>query len=147
MHTNHVTPLIIANDGERIANTNFWETVWAQNRSFFLSWNAGTGRLLVPDCHRGGLREMATAKYVIISRGPWKQQRGVDALELLFEDGSDNPYYVFIGTDQTDRLLSDYQQGGGFDVTIWTRDGESLRLPGKYRKVPALPCLRSWEKH
>lgn len=35
-------------------------------------------------------------------------------------------------------------QGGGFVVSVWTRAGEQLRLPGKYRVVAEVPCLAAW---
>jgi hypothetical protein len=134
----------IENAGQRIIETDYWDSEHAQRGLMYLTWNAGAARLLLPDGIKGELREMRGARYVIISRGPWHEQGGRDALELLFEDGSDAPYVVHLVAEQTDRLLPEDNQGGGFAVTVWTRGGEKLRLPGKYREVETLPCLEPW---
>ena len=137
----------IDNCGKSIAKTNYWDSEHALAGLFFLSWNAGAARLLVPDVQKLTLQEMRTAKYAIVSRGPWADQGGRDALELLFEDGSDAPFSIHLVAEQTDRMIPETDQGGGFVVTVWTRDGEKLRLPGKYRTVDALPCLDDWVDH
>jgi hypothetical protein len=139
--------MIIANKGQAIASTDYWDSAHATAGKFFLSWNAGAARLLIPDSQKLVLGEMRGAKYVIISRGPWREHGGRDALELLFEDGSDSPFCVHLVAEQCDRLIPDTQQGGGFVVTAWTRGGEKLRLPGKYRVVRNIPCLDEWTEH
>lgn len=136
--------LTIKNKGQAIESTNYWDSTYAQRGLMYLSWNAGAARLLLPDTLKGELREMRSSRYVIVSRGPWHEHGGRDALELLFEDGSDSPYVVHLMAEQTDRLLPEDNQGGGFVVTVWTRGGEKLRIPGKYREVDGLPCLQPW---
>ncbi|MBW7903130.1 MAG: hypothetical protein H3C26_16755 [Rhodocyclaceae bacterium] len=136
--------LTIKNAGQRIVETNYWDSEHARRGYCYLSWNAGAARLLLPDALKGELREMNGAHCVIVSRGPWHEQGGREALELLFEDGSDNPYCLHLVAEQTDRLLPEDNQGGGFVITVWTRGGEKLRLPGKYRTVAAVPCLDPW---
>ncbi len=93
------------------------------------------------------LREIRSAREVIVSRGPGLDQGGRDALELLWEDNSDSPYAVHLVAEQTDRLLPEEQQGGGFAVTAWTRGGMKGRWPGRYRVVPEIPCLEPWSLH
>jgi len=137
----------IENRCQAIAKTNYFDCEHAQAGMFYLSWNAGAARLLVPDVQKFTLPEMRTAKYVIVSRGPWDDQGGRDALELLFEDGSDAPFAVHLVAEQTDRLIPEADQGGGFVVTVWTRGGEKMRIPGKYRVADALPCLLPWAEH
>lgn len=138
----------IVNDGQRIIETNYWDSEHAQAGLCFLSWNAGAARVLLPDLMLpAALKEMRTAKYVIVSRGPWVDQGGRDALEVLFEDGSDDPYCLHLVAEQSDRMLPEDNQGGGFVVTVWTRRGEQLRLDGKYRVVGKIPCLDPWSVH
>lgn len=132
---------MIGNKGQQIVNTNYWESEYARQGLFYLSWNAGAGRLLIPDDQKSIIREMKTAKMVIVSRGEWQ---GKDALELLFEDHSDNPFVINLVTEQTDRLIPKEQQGGGFVVTVWTKGGQKARFPGKYRVVNTLPYLKGW---
>ncbi len=138
--------LTISNKGQAIEQTNYWDSDHAKAGYCFLSWNAGAARLLLPDALKPSLREMRSACYVIISRGPWIEHGGRDALELLFEDKSDSPYCLHLVAEQTDRLLPEDNQGGGFVVTVWMRGGEKLRVPGKYRVVPAIPCLEEWSE-
>lgn len=134
----------IVNDGQRIAQTDYFDSEEAGKGFCFLSWNAGAARVLIPDAMAPMLTDMQAAQYVIISRGPWEDYGGRDAFELLFEDGSDAPFCLYIVAEQTDRLLPESEQGGGFVVTIWTRLGEQLRLGGRYRTVECLPCLDPW---
>ena len=138
-------PLFIGNDGKAIAETNYWDSERAQKGFCYLSWNAGAGRLLLPDSQTVFLKDMQTAKFVIVSRGPWDAQGGRDGLEILFEDNSDSPFSLHLSTESTDRLLPDTEQGSGFVITVWTRDGEQLCLPGKYRRVKKIPCLQPWK--
>lgn len=138
--------LTIRNDGQRILATNFWDSEHAAAGLFYLSWNASAGRLLVPDRQTATLADMRSAECVVVSRGPWPQAGKTEALELLFEDRSDSPFTIHLGAEQTDRLIPDFQQGGGFVVAVWTRAGEQMRLPGKYRRVARLPCLDAWSE-
>lgn len=136
--------IVIANRGQAIASTNYWDSEYAQAGLCFLSWNAGAARLLLPRSLNEAIREMRTAKYVIISRGPSSEHGGRDALELLFEDKSDSPYCIQLAAEQVDRMLPASEQGSGFVFTVWTKGGEKLRLNGKYRTVDSLPCLSPW---
>lgn len=76
-----------------------------------------------------------------VSREPWIDQGGRDALELLWEDKSDEPFVLHLVAEQTDRLIPDTQQGGGFVVTAWTRAGQKGRWPRRYRTSVATPIL------
>ena len=137
----------IANSGPEITETNYWDGAHSRAGFYFLSWNAGVARLLVPDVRAGDLRDMRTAQYVIVSRGPWPEQDGREGLELLFEDGSDAPFCLHLSAEQCDRLLPDADQGAGFSVVAWTRSGKFASWPGKYRKVTRIPCLEPWSQH
>ncbi len=139
--------LEITNDGPLITATNFYDSEYAAKNLYFLSWNAGAGRLLVPDSRISDVKEMRTATYVIVSRGPWPERGRSEGIELLFEDGSDTPFCLHLSSpEQTDRLLPDVEQGGGFEVVAWSRQGRLATWPGKYRKVPLIPCLDAWKE-
>ena len=49
------------------------------------------------------------AEYVIISKGTLD---GRDALELVFEDGSDAPFVIHMLSEQCDRLLPENNRAG-----------------------------------
>lgn len=139
--------LTIQNQGQAIAQTNYFDMEQARKGFFYLSWNAGAGRLLVPDVHIGLIPNMAVAEYVIVSRGPWRAQGYQDALELVFDDLSDSPFVIHLMTEQTDQLLPEQSQGGGFVILLQTRQGTQATLPGRYREVPEIPCLEPWCAH
>jgi len=136
--------ITIENSGQRIISTNYWDTEHAKKGYFYLSWSAGAGRILIPDTQKSVLREMKPATEVIVSRGPWAENDGREALELLWEDGSDTPYVITLVTEQCDRLIPDTDQGGGFVIAAWTRSGLKQRWTGKYRIVDSLPWLQPW---
>lgn len=138
--------ITINNRGQAILATDYWATPAAAAGYVFLSWNAGAGRVLIPDSRKSMLREMAGATEVIVSRGPWAEQNGREALELLWEDGSAAPFAIHLVAEQTDRLLPDTDQGGGFVIAAWTRGGLKGRWPGRYRRVDRLPCLAPWSE-
>lgn len=142
-----MTTITIKNNGQVIESTNYWDLEQAQRGYVFLSWNAGAGRLLVPDSQAAIIREMKTGKYVIVSRGPWMDQGGRDAVELLFEDGSDSPFALHLVSEQCDRMIPATDEGGGIFISVWTRAGEQLRLPARYRRVDEIPCLAPWVDH
>ena len=143
----HGPPIVIVNRGSAIAETNFWDSEEARRGLIFLSWNAGTARVLIPDAQRHLLREMQTARLVIVSHGPWIVMDKRDAMELLFEDDSDAPFAVQIVANQCDPTPPSTNESSDFEIVVWTRGGEQLRFPGKYRKVKSLPSLAPWKEH
>ena len=135
----------IENKGMALISTNYWDSEHAQQGFFFLTWNAGAARLLVPDRQKPLIKEMQ-AREVIISRGPLVGHGGREGLELMWEDDSDEPFSVHLVAEQCDRLIPPEDQGGGITVIVYTRGGEKGRWPGRYRIVNALPCLEHWQE-
>ena len=138
------------NDGPLILKTNYWQTPIAKANKLFLSINAGAFRLLLPTQLEGQVREMRTATMAIVSRGPWPKAQLADALEILFDDGTQDPYCLHLTTHACDRLPLDENQGGDWSLTAWghlvgERPRLLLDLPCGYRRVRALPDLRPWE--
>jgi hypothetical protein len=144
-----MTPAFISivNDAADIVSTDYWETENAARGAYYLSINAGTFRLLVPPALVGEIEEWRTAREVIVSRGPWPEKGRADAIEILFEDRSDSPYVVHIGTEQVDRLPTDADQDRPgrpprWTFTAWARGGKVLTLPCRYRRVKHIPWLK-----
>ena len=137
-------PLItISNNGQAIAETNYFDTEHARRGYFYLSTNAGCTRLLVPDSQIAAIPEFKTAKYVILSRGPWPDQGRPEGIELLFEDFSDSPYAIHMLPEQCD-MLPDGK--GKWMFAVWTREGRQFKCPLKIRKVDEIPFLKKWKK-
>lgn len=135
----------IANSGQAVKSTNYFDTLAAAGGQFFLSWNAGAGRLLVPDSEKLTVREMRSADYVIVTSGCWSERGGIAAVELLFEDHSDTPFMLTLPACQYDRMLPATDSGSAPYISVWTRGGQKLRLPGRLRHGHELPCLMAWE--
>lgn len=134
----------IENAGPELVATNYWQTEHAAQGLLYVSLNAGTFRLLVPASKEGEIPEMLTGQEAIVSRGPWDAAGGREALEIMFEDGSDAPYSVHLLTEQVDRLPSAADEGRTFVLSIWTEGGKQAQLPAKYRRAKRLPWLRPW---
>lgn len=133
----------VINNGQDIESTNYFDSEHAMRGAFFLSINAGCVRLLVPDIQQSEIQEFKTAKYAILSRGPWPEMGKEDALELLFEDFSDTPYAIHVVTEQCD-MLPDGK--GDWRLSVWSREGKRFECPLKYRHVDKIPCMKEWGK-
>lgn len=141
--------LTIKNDGPDIRATNYFESEYARRGALYLSVNAGAFRLLVPSVHESAIAEFRTAREVIISRGPWPTERRKDALEILFDDPTDNPFSLHFGTEQIDRfpLAEDAEGEWVFSAWVRSKDGPRCAFKAKcyYRIVPSLPYLKPLE--
>ena len=137
----------IKNRGMALEWSDYWDSDHARAGYCYLSWNANAARLLVPDKQKALLQEMAGAREVLISRGQWPEQGGRDGIELLWEDGSDNPFCLHLVAEQCDRLVPAADQGSGITVIVYTRGGEEGRWPGRYRIVSKIPWLLPWREH
>jgi hypothetical protein len=142
--------LFIDNDGPAITRTNYWSTALARRGTFYLSSHAGAFRLLVPPQHQGTLRAMRSAKVCVVSRGPYPDLQWPDALEILFDDGSTDPFSVYLSPEAIDRMPHDQDRAYTWTLSVWThRVGQActkaLEFPCHYRRVLRLPALRPWQ--
>jgi hypothetical protein len=152
--------LRIDNDGETIAFTNYFDTAHAQAGLVFLSWNAGAARLLVPDNLAPIIvPDLRDVREVFITRGRFNGEfgytdftfsadartpHGREAIEVIFDDGSDAPKATIIESAQCDRLLLESSQEKIYPFLVVTRSGEQLRLSCRHRVVEMLPCVTPW---
>jgi hypothetical protein len=138
--------LTIENKGQEIVETNFWQTDIARRGGFYLSGNAGAFRLLVPVIQEAAVADFQTAKDVILTRGPWPAAGQAKAMEILFDDGTDNPYAIHLGTAQVDRWPLQSDAGRTFAFSAWIlKDGKptcAYRSECLYRTASELPCLK-----
>ncbi len=139
----------ITNDGAAITATTYWQTEHAARGVLYVSINAGAIRVLVPPVAEDAiLPELRTARQVAVSRGPWPDQRRDDALEILWDDGSDTPFAVHLAIEQADRLPATADEGRrDLTCSVWTAgpDGAAVARgawPCTYRRSPGLPDLR-----
>ena len=139
--------LYIWNAGPRLAATNYWVTPHARTGLFYLRWNVGAARLLVPQCHEEAVTEMRTGHEVLITIGRWGgRPRGV---ELLWEDGSVTPYAIQMSVGQVDRRIPAAEAGRSVACHVYVRGSTERPIlagawPARLRMVAQLPCLRRW---
>jgi hypothetical protein len=139
--------LTVKNEGPEIASSNFWETDYERRGLFYLSLNAGAFRLLVPSVHDSVIAEFRTAKEIVISRGPWEAQGGRDSIEILFDDGTDDPFSLHLDAQQLDRLPAADDAGKKAIFTAWLKGPTCAYVSDCfYRIVPEIPWLKPWER-
>ncbi|AEM48067.1 hypothetical protein Acife_1944 [Acidithiobacillus ferrivorans SS3] len=103
----NTTPLLlIENNGIEITDTNYWESDWAMRDLCYLSWNAGAGRLLVPDnVALSFMTTMLTAKSIIIDRRSCRQGMARSHFDIVFDDRTKSPFILTLDNNMTDRSL------------------------------------------
>lgn len=134
--------IVIENCGAGIARTNYWDSDLARRGFMFLTSTAGVMRLLVPDTKLWALADMRTGRIAVVSRGPFK---GADAVEILFDDESEQPFTIVLSVPQVDCLPPNGDSGREVGFTVWTRAGMQMELEGRFRVVESLPCAAPWE--
>ncbi len=134
----------IRNNGQELAGTNYWETPHAAAGYAFASWNAGALRLLLPPALLRDLPDMQTGKIAVVTRG---RLQGHDALEIMFDDGSEEPYALHVLAQQSDRLMPDSEHGMPIAVAAWGPAGLLHTWRGKYRIGAELPDMSAWVEH
>lgn len=141
-----VSIITITNRGPDIAATDYWDSPANERGILHLSTNAGAFRLLIPRGLEDHLNEMATAKRVVITRGPWRDPPHPEAVELLFDDESDSPFVVHLGADQCATLPPASEHGRECVFTAWTaprRNGprKALERPAVFRIAERVPTI------
>ena len=129
----------IKNNGPELVETDYWDSEHARQGYFFLSINAGTARLLIPDNQRSTFDDVHHVEEVVISQGPWEQNPAIELVQLLWEDRSDNPFMIMIIPDMMDRSLDGTAKS--FPLVAWTRAGRLQQWPARFRRVRSVPQL------
>jgi hypothetical protein len=140
--------VVIENHGALILSTDYWQTDAAKAGKVYCSCNAGTVRILLPNSQRRMVDDMRSAKYVILSRGPWKAMQRDEAVELLFEDETQEPFSMHLSVESFDMLPAKPMDGQEWVVSVWMlKEGKpkkTLERPCKWRMVDEIPCLEPW---
>jgi len=109
----------IENDGQIVQRTNYYETEQAKRGEFYLTWNAGCGRLLIPDSHRHFISDMKCNHCLVTNKDI--------GIEILFDDGTDHPFRLMISHEQNDRKI----EAGECLLSVYVRMGEKYQYPCK----------------
>jgi hypothetical protein len=142
--------ILIENHGPLITATNYWDSELAHRGKLFVSVNAGAVRLLLPSAMYPVLADMRTAKECVLSRGPWPAERRQEAVELLFDDGSDTPFALQLTPESFDLLPAEPEVGREWVCAVWiAKDGrphKSLERVCHWRRVERIPWLKPWKE-
>jgi len=108
----------------RLYSSNFWETDLARCGVFYLSIHADKVCVLVPQQFvREVKREVRTARRVQVDMAPHRPAPGQPPFgyRLIFDDGSDNPFFLAVGSGQFDGVLPASAQGKPLCVELYGR--------------------------
>ena len=139
------------NCGKEIRKTNYFETEMAQHGYVFCSTNEKTFRLLLPRLiSRKVIKETKGAEYVIVTRGIF---RGHYALEILFEDHTDEPFQLTLGDTSLDRIPPPSDSGRtDLECFLYVKGHDRnpkrvAQFPARFRMSPTgrLPYLKRWK--
>lgn len=141
--------ITIDNDGPLIVSSNYWDLPAAQAGNLYCSINAGAFRLLLPRSLESVIADMETGKIAVISRGPWPAMRQADAIEILLDDGSEDPVALHLDVHSIDRMPLDSDTDHEWTFAVWTqpRRGvphKAMERKAYYRRVESLPWLKPW---
>ena len=139
--------VMITNDGQKIVETNYWTSSYAKNGFCYISINSGCYRLLVPKYRKDWLKDMETAKEVVISRGAnyTYQPPKSDAFEIMFEDHTETPFVMQTGSEQWEHAPSDADKGWKGVIHVYYDSIEKPVLEFQrvfYRRVKELPYMK-----
>ena len=81
----------------------------------------GAFRVLLPTSLKDMLGDMATATQCVVSRGQWPAMGLRDGIEILFDDGTADPFAVHLAVESFDRLPAATDNGREFILTVWMR--------------------------
>ena len=142
---NILETLTVANNGPEIIGTNYFRGEYAANGYYCLSMNAGVFRLMMPDSRRKDITKMQTARDIVVSCGCLSERDKADAIEILFHDGSNNPFALLLSVEQLDRLPDDDADGSAEMLIYGSGLEVLLRQVCHYRLAKRLPCLRPYK--
>ena len=132
--------LTIQNDRNKIISTNYWASELNSKGLYYISINAGTFRILVPDIYEDLKSEFETGKDIIITTG---KEQGSDAVEILFDDHSSDPFRLLVDQQQLDRIPINKDYNKFHSLLMYTKDCKLILSSKVYlRKVKNLPCLK-----
>ena len=108
--------ITIGNRGQTLVETNYFETDHAARGLFYLSWNAGCARLLVPDNHVNSLVDMSCDHVILTVKK--------DRIDIMFDDLSEYPYCITISPEQSDRVVTP----GDCVFAVYDKVGEKYKF-------------------
>lgn len=147
MKTNEQKMIITENNGPLLKASNYWDSQMARRGQCFVSINKGTFRLLLPDSLKSIEADIRTGKYVAITLG-MHRHTGWMMYEIMFDDGSDSPYSLWINPEQFERSFSISDAASkDRELIVYSRGCVVVaRFPAYFRESDLLPYLKEVRK-
>jgi hypothetical protein len=112
--------LMIENDGPEIKKTNYFESPYAKGNKFYLSFNGGAVRLLLPPILIPEFQnEWKIAKRFILTRKKMVEFGIQDGYEIWFDDKSKDPFKLQMSSNSSDRLLPKEDHDRTIPFSVW----------------------------
>jgi len=148
-YLNQFGPYNEFDENGRLISTAYWGSDGCKNGAFFLAFNKGIYSLLVPEQGKELLDELKSSypSSVVISRGVYNGKP--NTYEIMFDDGSDTPYRLQLGSNQVFPAPEDNDTGwkGSFYIYADGLDKFSACCRNVYfRIVDTLPCMMTPEE-
>ena len=141
-----MSTIVTDSRGQLIVSSTYWGSGYETAGKVFVSVNAGAIRVMVPDAMGDAVNKWRAAKYAILSRGPWPELSLPEAVEILWEDRSDNPDAIHLWPEQFDHLPSAPPTGRDWLITVWQliegKPHKTLERTCYWRRVDSLPWLQ-----
>lgn len=142
--------LTIGNNSQEITSTNYWELPYNTRGEFYISINAACVRLLIPekfDADIDFIDALLSSKQIILSiLKKYLIEENKLAIELMFDDHSQNPYCIHMGAHQIDRLFLNEDNN---KITRFISYAKGLRVVNDthcgIRHVNKIPCMSEWK--
>jgi hypothetical protein len=140
--------ILTENHGPLILSSNYWGSEMERANKRYVSVDAGAVRLLMPASLRHEIEEMRSAQYVVLSRGPWPNAGLPDAVEFLFEDGTDSPFAIQLSPESFEMIPAEPPEGREWVLSVWDlkkgKAHKALERRCHWRRVPKIPWLKPW---
>lgn len=138
----------ITNHGPLVTGSNYWGSDLAAAGKVWVSVNAGAVRILLPPSAYSWLADMRAARECVLSRGPWPAEGKPEAVEIMWDDGSDSPFALHLTPASFDLLPAEPAPGREWICSAWTaKDGRPHKAVERvchWRRVPRVPWLKPW---
>lgn len=151
----------IDSHGPIITATDYWESDAAAAGRVILSPNAGVIRCLLPPSLYEVVGDLRSAKYAIVTVGPWSRQAargfglalpladGADCVEILWEDHTQSPHVWHLDGNSCLMVPGD-PSPGAWAIALWVerrgRPHKALERPAHWRRG-AVPKMGPWVNH
>ena len=126
-----------------ISQSDYWDTEMCQRGFVFMYFIDGFYSLCIPNEKHAIFNEVKGIEPVIITKGQYKTKE--ECYEIMFDDGSENPYMMILEPEQVFFKPSNEFLGWKGKMNILAGSPKNIKLKMDklfYRIGVTLPCLQ-----